>query len=714
MPPICKQLQPERMVLALIIACVALRAPFDSPLFVFIDVAIGAASIFLCCSLRVAQPKTVSREDTSFLSVMSHDLRTPLNGILASAKLMQDLDLPRNNAEALDIIVRCSKHLDARISDLIDYSALEQDTLVARPSTIPIYDLLSSVSRLTAADAFDMQLGFSLDIKKSVPEMMTVDPDRLYRILDHMLRSVMQSMTRGSIVFSVYLESTEANDSKLCFQVQGLLHSSEGMNIQSRSNAAISQAEKGPFEVEFDVSSRLTNKLVAVIDGQLSIAQFPCLGSTLKLPLAMKEANTPLSIPPLDHVAHVTIFSDDRLMCDLISEVADDLGFATVASLPICSFTQELSTIPTSHVVFLDCPATAPSIIIELGKISIPETVRVIPIIPCNNVGALQELYSWGFTNCLVKPFLRSDVTRLLGSNKPEIRSPHKSQLSLKVLVVDDVRINQVVLSKHLELAGHTVVTASNGQEAIDLLEQTEHFTPTPLNAGDRFDAIIMDIDMPVLSGLDATKIIRSKEEGLGEKGFNSHIPIVGVTADVIAHDQQHFLLAGMEWCLTKPIEPRRLLQLIEHFGRLSLRKSVSQVAPDGSIDLSWLRSQFDNDEQIVGEILDAFLEEIDSLWLSLFRLVLTRDAEAVRKSAHAIKGSLQNVGARAAAESARAIELAAKQGMLGALDSLIENLAEEVKAAKECAQGLGLSRVGRSESDSSHLNLTAAIETKG
>jgi HPt (histidine-containing phosphotransfer) domain-containing protein len=200
----------------------------------------------------------------------------------------------------------------------------------------------------------------------------------------------------------------------------------------------------------------------------------------------------------------------------------------------------------------------------------------------------------------------------------------------------------------------------------------------------------------------------------LGEKGVTSHIPIVGVTADVVALDQESFLLAGMEWCLTRPIDPRRLLQLIEHFGQLSLRNFTGQTVPEGAIDLSWLRTLFQNDEEVVSEILGAFLDEIDSLWLTLFRKVLTKESEGIRMSAHAIKGSLQSVGARAAAESARLIEYAAKAGTLEELDSLVGDLAQQVKSAKECAQGLALSRVGKVESDSGHSNLTAIIETKG
>jgi two-component system sensor histidine kinase/response regulator len=724
----------EKYFLAFIAGCAVFRASFESTFFLLIDVAIGGASMFLFFSLKhlyrenhqeiessaadVNQPPivppTLQGNEISFLSSMSHELRTPLNGILASAKLMQCTDTEGNNAESLDIIVRCGKQLDARISDLLDYAALDAVTLIARRSVIPIRELISGVSRVVASDAFDTQLGFSLDVDSNVPETIAVDPDRLYQVLDHMLNTALKGARRGSIVFSVSADVANSKNAKLLFQVNNIVHTPEDASSQLDIGVATNPSKATTFEAELDVSSRLTKKLVTLLEGELSIAPHPALGSTLTLPLAAKEAVAPPPMPALPSDVHITVFSDDRSMCALISRMADTIGRCAVATRPLSSFVQELSTIPSSHIVFIDCPATAPSVIIELVKISTPGTVRAIPIVPCNNLGALQKLHASGFSSCLVKPFLLSEFNRLIALPENIHQPQNRAQHSLRILVVDDVRINQLVLTKHLELAGHSVATASNGEEAINLLEQSEYFSPSVVRSSTGFDAIIMDINMPILSGLEATKIIREKEKNLGEKGVTSHIPIVGITADVVALDQEVFLLAGMEWCLTKPIDPRRLLQLIEHFGQLSLGNLAGENNPVEAIDLSWLRTQFENDEDVVSEILGAFLDEIDSLWLTLFRKVLTKESDGIRMSAHAIKGSLQSVGARAAAESARLIEYAAKAGTLEELDSLAGDLAQQVKSAKECAQSLALSRVGKVESDSGHSNLTATIETKG
>jgi HPt (histidine-containing phosphotransfer) domain-containing protein len=148
-----------------------------------------------------------------------------------------------------------------------------------------------------------------------------------------------------------------------------------------------------------------------------------------------------------------------------------------------------------------------------------------------------------------------------------------------------------------------------------------------------------------------------------------------------------------MEWFLTKPVDPNRLLQLVEHYGGISTRRQSTTGEPNQHIQLNWLYEQFGGDEEAVLEIIEAFLDEIDSLWLSLFKGAIHGTCEKIRADAHALKGSLQNVGAHPAAEVARQVEAAAKAGKTSEARELIESLTSKIKSAKECAVKLHTER---------------------
>jgi CheY-like chemotaxis protein len=237
-------------------------------------------------------------------------------------------------------------------------------------------------------------------------------------------------------------------------------------------------------------------------------------------------------------------------------------------------------------------------------------------------------------------------------------------EASLCILFVEDNASIQWAGKKILEQAGHSVELAGNGLEAIQKLEQ------------DHFDLILMDVEMPQMDGLEATRLIREREAASGR-----HVPILAMTAYATRADQDKCLQAGMDGCLLKPFTPEKLTQVLERFRP---EASTGMSAPH--LDLEVGLQAVGGNEEFLREAVQVFLEQDLPRHLAQLRDGLSRgDARAVRAAAHGLKGTLGSFGGIAACNLAQRLEALARQGDLGAAQSLLQELVTEIQSFAAC-----------------------------
>jgi CheY-like chemotaxis protein len=235
----------------------------------------------------------------------------------------------------------------------------------------------------------------------------------------------------------------------------------------------------------------------------------------------------------------------------------------------------------------------------------------------------------------------------------------------LRILVAEDSLFNQKLAVGLLEKHGHKVTVADDGKVALAIWQKND------------FDLILMDVEMPEVDGLETTRTIRQSEKESGR-----HIPILAMTAQAMKGDREKCLAAGMDGYIAKPIRVQELWRAIEKVIGVPATPTAGQGGPtsdDGSIDWTTALASTGGDRQLLGEIIEIFRGEAPRLLADIQQAVADQDADALRRSAHTIKGSLRMFGHQQAAAIAESIESSARAGDLKDLDQPISSLQNQV-----------------------------------
>jgi CheY-like chemotaxis protein len=237
---------------------------------------------------------------------------------------------------------------------------------------------------------------------------------------------------------------------------------------------------------------------------------------------------------------------------------------------------------------------------------------------------------------------------------------------SLRILVVEDTPVNQVLISRTLEKMGHTVTIANNGVEALDLLKMQS------------FHLLFMDVQMPEMDGFTATRTIRAQEKETG-----AHMPVVAMTAHAMKGDRERCLESGMDDYLAKPVSSREIADAIRRIFPLA---PAAAVASGRSNPWTAARAlaQVEGDEKLLHEIVAIFVDEAPKLLAALRQAIASRNLEQVERTAHNLKGQLGYVGATAAAQKSRELEDSGHRGDLARAQRIVDELEKEITEVME------------------------------
>jgi two-component system, sensor histidine kinase and response regulator len=248
---------------------------------------------------------------------------------------------------------------------------------------------------------------------------------------------------------------------------------------------------------------------------------------------------------------------------------------------------------------------------------------------------------------------------------------------TFSILLAEDNLVNRVLAQKLLQKNGHTVTSANNGKEATALWEQ---------NRLGQFDLVLMDIQMPVMDGLQATDYIRAQEKALRTAAASLHIPIIAMTAHAMKGDRERYLAGGMDGYISKPINPADLEQVIQsvvaRFSPRALSASVvenTQELKPMEMDEAQILARFDGDVELARELAGMFIEECPKYLNAMLEAVRCGNAKALEHAAHAFKGSVGNFSTTGAHESALSLELLGKSGDLTRASEILKLLQEQL-----------------------------------
>lgn len=597
-----------------------------------------------------------------FLAAISHELRTPLHGIIGMSDMLRQTKLDADQKDMTGTLKNSANSLLGLINELLDFSRLEAGQMPKLNDAFELSNVLSQVRGTMAVQAEAKGLRFALHVDAATPLKLQGDHRHLADILTNLAGNAVKFTDNGSVTVGVSTTCVTEEDVVLRFEV-----TDTGIGVAKEAQARIfdnfTQADDtiinrfGGTGLGLSIAKRL----VDLMDGEIGIESEPGKGSTFWFEVAMKRAPSVIvQAPRFADGQMIVLTADDTLAASLETMLGDSGNVPIRAHKPaeLVSLLRSASGNGIRKCLIMLDERDIGSNPGELADALIgqePALAPVLILLSDKTDAALDQTMRSQFITRLETPLQALELRRALRVASiagiqclkgDEIETPTASARRA-VLIADDNPTNQKVMRKVLENAGHDVNVVANGEEALDALNTHS------------FDIVLMDLNMPVMNGIEATKLYCFSS--LGQKAT----PIVGVTADATPAAHKRCLDAGMIDCITKPVEPAVLLKKIEEIISADEDLPMDHIAEDDTVQNIASHPKFRTGGQAV---IDTYtLEELEKLGgrdfvnevvggyvsdaqVTLNELVDFRDRNdlpSFRNQAHALRSGSANVGAQ-------------------------------------------------------------------
>ena len=651
-----------------------------------------------------------ARVKGEFAANVTHELRTPMNAVLGMLDLLMNMGLSHKQIEYVETAKVSGENLLQLIDGILNFSEMDVNSTTIEKEDCSIQELLDDVLNLLSPQALKKKLDFGYLLDDAVPKILYSDPSRLRQVLINLVGNAIKFTDLGEVSIHIDVVSHDSDTQGLSVDQtvdqESILVRFEvrdcGIGIseadQHRIFEAFTQADSSSTK-EYEgtgLGLAISKQIVELIGGEITVSSEVGKGSsffftvpTPKPSLSIPSDNMALALSGLNAV----LIDDSNIVREFGAQQLDVLG-ATCSvfdkGIDALGFIRAMSSADNQLDILIideDMPGLKGG---DFLKISEEEAaLKNTLIILLSNPWATEDQALVPSVFRLSKPLRAKELRNTLGAQLLNLsadetpQSPSKTIELLytkprKILVVDDNRANQQVAVGMLERMGCSCEVASTGREAVDTVLRS------------RYDALLMDCNMPVVNGYDATRQIRMYENGSEGAEVESAVPIIAMTANNTQAEIDRCMEAGMDDFLSKPLRINELTETLVKWVPRDL-PAFTETIQDSDFDLSANISDVDivganydplvvqelknNVGEVVVSMMEAFIEDTPVYLESLKNAITQSDSRQVRELAHTVKGSASNFGAKQVTELSKLLEDKGAEENLAGVPALYEQL---------------------------------------